>query len=118
MTTLLFIHITGGMLAGGVMLYSALVLIRDQKESYQNLVRLLSFLAAFEVLSGVLLAYTSPSITAQSLCTNIALYLGLIALTYAGFVYRSKPSWQGILVTSAPTVGSLGVLVLALFMGI
>ncbi len=118
MSTLLFLHITGGILAGVVIFRSAFVLIKSQKKSYPNLVRALSFLAAFEVLSGVLLAYVSPSITAQSLCTNIALYLGLMALTYAGFVYRSKPSWQGILVTSAPTVGSLGVLVLALFKGI
>ncbi len=118
MSTLLFLHIAGGILAGVVIFRSAFVLIKSQKKSYPKLIGALSFLAAFEVLSGVLLAYISPSITAQSLCTNIALYLGLIALTYAGFVYRSKPTWQSILTTSAPTVGSLGVLALALARGI
>ncbi len=60
MSTLLFLHITGGILAGVVIFRSAFVLIKSQKKSYPNLVRALSFLAAFEVLSGVLLAYASP----------------------------------------------------------
>lgn len=118
MSNLLLIHITGGVLTGYVVFRSVFVLIKDQKEAYQNLVRSLSFLAAFEVLSGVLLAYSSPSITAKSLCANIALYLGLVALTYLGFAYRSKPTWQNIMALSAPVAGSLGVLVLAIFKGV
>jgi hypothetical protein len=118
MTPLLLTHILGGILAGLVVFRSVYVLVKNQKETYKNLIRALSFLAAFEVLSGILLAYTSPSITAQSLCTNIFLYLSIIALTYMGFVYRMKPSWQNIALTVSPTVGSLGILTLALIKGV
>ena len=114
MSLLLLVHITGGIFTGIVIFGSAIALLWKKEKQYNLDVKSLSILASFEIISGVLLAYISPRITAQSLCTNIALYLGVIALTYAGFVYRTKPSLQNILQTISPTIASLSILAPAL----
>lgn len=118
MSPLLLIHILGGVFSIGAVFASWIVLVRNRKKSYPFFLKTLSVLTSFEILSGTLLAYFSPSVSAQSLCVNLALYLTVIAVTYAGFVYRMKLSSSSIFQQITPALGSLAVFVLVLVQGV
>ncbi len=78
-TALLIAHIGGAILSAIIALYACVLLLVRAHESYRRVAIVLGSLAAFEVLSGTGLAITSASITAVSLCANVALYVLVIA---------------------------------------
>ncbi len=71
-------HLIGACATGVAASYAGIALWRQQESSYRPLSTWLGMLAGFEILSGTLLAIDSLSISAQSLCTNIAVYLAVV----------------------------------------
>lgn len=87
---LLMAHIGGGIATGVTAVYTGIILWRRTSSLYRTCALTLSGLAVFEVLSGVALAVVSLQITAQSLCTNIALYLSTVLFVETLLFFRMK----------------------------
>ncbi len=71
-------HVVVACITGLVASYALVILWQRSERWYRAISVTLATLATFEVLSGTVLSITSPTITAASLCANIALYISAI----------------------------------------
>jgi len=118
-SALLIVHIAGGVATGIAASYAGIVLWRGTSSLYRACALTLSVLAVFEILSGVALSVVSVQITAQSLCSNIALYLSaLLFIEALLFVRMKKVSMRFPLVRAlSPILASLVLLIAAVSFG-
>jgi len=71
------LHICTAILTGMVILYALYVLKFNKTGSYHLSALILGFVASLEVVTGVLLAELSPTISAIALSTHMLEYLGV-----------------------------------------
>jgi len=117
---LLVVHIGGGIVTGIAASYAGVVLWQRTSALYRACALILGALAAFEVFSGVVLAFISLKITAQSLCNNVALYLLIVFFVETLlFIRMRKVSISFPLAqTLIPVVASLALMVAAVSYGL
>ena len=84
--TLLVLHLSAAAITGAIIAFSFYVMGRSLRGLYRTCALALGTIAAFEVVSGVLLAVASPNLSATSLSAHMALYLG-VCLTVETFLY-------------------------------
>lgn len=117
---LLIVHVTGAVLTGVVSCIALTIVVAERAEYYRVLALALSSLAAFEVLSGVVLSVLSPGVTAVSLCANIALYLSFVAVVelIISVSMRKRSREFPTSPVLAPICGSLAALGVVMVLGI
>lgn len=118
-TAILTAHIIGALLTALVALYACVAIVARQEVLYRAVATSLGALAAFEVVTGTLLAVISPSITAVSVCGNIAIYLAVVGLVLSLVYIRIRQVAQRFPVanTLAPVGASIALITLALALG-
>jgi hypothetical protein len=89
-TLFLILHLGGAAVTGLVATYSVLALVRHFDSEYRRLAGTLGLLAGFEIMTGVCLSVISSQVTALSLCSNIAVYLGVVALVESALFLRMQ----------------------------
>lgn len=85
--TILALHIAGAFTSLLALLGALVLLVRGTAPTRRTLAAALSWLVAFEVVTGSLLAILSPEVTALSLCDNFALYAGVSLLCIGALKY-------------------------------
>ena len=112
-------HIAGGVLTGVAASYAGVMLWQGRSDSYSISARVLGSLAGFEIVSGVMLAIVSSTISAASLCANIALYLFIVASVEAFLFIRMKKNAISFPLSESlsPVLASLVFLLVALAYG-
>ena len=107
-------------MTGFAAVYAGVALWRSTSVLYRTCALTLSGLAAFEVLSGVLLAAASSTVSAASLCANIALYMSLVAVVEALLFIKMKKLSMSFPLTEAlaPILGSLALMGVTIAYGI
>ncbi len=86
----LTVHILTAALTGLILLYSLYILSTTRRDKYQLCMLLIGFVASLEVVTGVLLAQLSPTLTATSLSTHMLEYLGVCLFVEAILYFRTK----------------------------
>ncbi len=89
---ILTIHLAGAGVTAFIAAGAGAALWHRSATAYRPHAIVLGAIAGFEILTGIVLAIVSPEITALSLCTNIALYLGAIFALEALIFARLRES--------------------------
>ncbi len=89
---ILALHIGTALVTGAVILYILFAVVQHFSHQYRFLAVTLALIALVQVISGALLAYVSPTVTALSLSLHMTAYLsvcaGVEALLYVSSRYR------------------------------
>jgi glucose uptake protein GlcU len=87
-------HLFAAAVTGVVILFASFAMVRSKREWYRSSALSLGVVAAFEVVSGVVLTVLSTTFTAQDLSSHMALYLG-VCLAVETFLYiRTQEVWN------------------------
>lgn len=93
--TLLTVHIGVAVITGIAASYAGIMLWQNESASYHKTALVLGLLAGFEILSGTVLSIMSSTITALSLCSNIALYLSVVFIVETLLFLRMRKVSSG-----------------------
>lgn len=113
-SSILVLHIIGACATGLVAAYTAIVLAKGEESHYTRLAQALGLLAGFETATGTLMSVLSPNITALSLCSNIAVYLGVVFALEAVLFWRMKKAALLFPIHLAFSPAAAGLLYMAL----
>lgn len=119
-STLLGLHILGACATAFFSAYAGYILWMRLTSRYALCARVLGILATYQVGTGAMLAILSPLISARSLCGNIVLYLGAIALLEAVLYMRMRQGY-GLFparMSLSPVAGALAVFAGAMVLGL
>ncbi len=116
---MLIVHIVGAVLTAVVAIHACVSMVRGGTENYRRAAQLLATLAAFEVATGTALAVLSPTVSAVSVCGNIALYLASVAVIQILLFMRMRRSTLRFpaVQTFSSAFGTLSLLGAAVLLG-
>ncbi len=109
---LLAVHVVGAMATLIVSCYALIILTRDRSDRFAHVTRMIALLATFELISGAAVAALSPTVTAVSLCDNIALYILLVSVVLG--TLRVRMQRTGLQFPLMHSVSSIGVGIMVL----
>ncbi len=89
-TALLVVHIVGAVVTGCALVLGGAAMVAGKSSAYRLTAIALGSLAAFEVVTGTLLAIFSPTVSVISVCGNIALYLIVVAVVLVPLYIRVR----------------------------
>lgn len=115
----LALHLGAAALTGVAIVYALQALVCNKSQSYRTAALSLGFIAAFEVLSGTVLAIVSPDLSASALSAHIVEYLGVcLVVESLIFVQMKKISFAFPLqLTLSPVLASCLLFVATLSLG-
>jgi hypothetical protein len=93
-SAILVAHITGAVVTAVVAFFALLAMMMRNEHVYRRAAVMLASLAAFEVVSGTVLAVMSASVSVASICGNIGLYVAAVAALEAVLFMRMKKTTQ------------------------
>lgn len=95
----LLLHIGIAIISVGVLGYALYLLATNQSQHYRWLLSVILGITTLEIVTGSALVYLSPTVTALSLCDNIAVYVTVTGLV-SWWLYRETytktlfPAWE------------------------
>lgn len=110
-------HIIAACITGVIIFYALYIAARGTATLYRNAALSLGFVAAFEVLSGTVLALISPELSAASLGLHIALYIGVCIIVESILFMRMSIRLFPLRATATPVCASLLLFVAAVSYG-
>jgi len=115
----LALHLTAAAVTGVVLLSTLFVLWRHNSTLYRLCALVLGSVAAFEILSGTVLAIVSPQLSAAGLSVHIAEYLGVCAIAEAMLFARMHRASLAFPLAAAasPVIASILLFAAALSLG-
>ena len=118
-TAVLAVHIISACVTGAVIFYTLYVLALNKDTLYRICALVLGLIAAFQVLTGTILAILSPELSAAALSVHIVAYLGVcLGVEIPLFVRMKKGSLLFLLGwTASPVLLSTLVFVAAISYG-
>ena len=117
---LLGFHIAGAVATLAVSIYAMSSVLSGSSSMYERVVIVLSTLAGFELITGVVLAAISREVTVISVCDNIGLYLMFVAGIETALFTRMKklslrfPVWE----TLSSIGGGVALLLVGALLGL
>jgi hypothetical protein len=113
-------HLLTAAVTGVVIFFGLFAAIRSKSGWYKNLALALGFVAALEVMTGTVLAFVSPNISAFSLTLHIGEYLGVCVAVEAILFARMKAGMLAFPLKAAasPVVASILVFAAAIAYGV
>ncbi len=117
---LLMLHIAGACATILASVAAGVFMTTHASTRYRSIAIMLAWLATFEIMTGVMLAVFSPTVSAVSVCANIIVYLSVIAgIEFVLFRKMMHSSTRYPAIAAISPVGSaLAILFGAVLLGV
>lgn len=111
----LALHLVGALATAIIALYALYALRINKGELFRKIAITVGGLAAFEILSGTLLAVLSSELTTKMVCNRLAIYLGVVATVEVMIFHAMKKTSTAFPVRTSlsPVTFGMGLFFLA-----